>query len=242
MARSKRAADVPQSLLLSGGAMPVTASYLFPGIPEGLTAGIDEAGRGCLAGPVVAAAVILPAGAHIEGLDDSKKVPETRRAGLAAQIGATAVAWSLGVVWPQAIDEINILQATFRAMSRATATLKTRPAALLVDGNQTIPEQVLEALVPGAALRQKAIVDGDALVPVISAASILAKTFRDQLMEALDRRYPVYGFAKHKGYGTREHLAALREAGPCRLHRLSFTGVLPEKPAPPTLQEQGRLW
>lgn len=188
-------------------------------------AGIDEAGRGCLAGPVVAAAVILPAQTHLEGLADSKTLSASRRDGLAAQIGSEALAWGLGVIWPWDIDRINILQATLLAMSRAVAALKVRPKVLLVDGKQTVPESLLRDPLP----LQKAVVDGDALVPVISAASILAKTFRDDLMDRLDRRYPAYNFAKHKGYGTAEHLEALRLHGPCRLHRLTFRKVLPEE-------------
>ncbi len=203
----------------------------FSGIPVSALAGIDEAGRGCLAGPVVAAAVILPEGASIPGLDDSKVLSPTRRDGLAAEIGTVALAWGLGVIWPPEIDRINILQATLKAMCHAVTVLKVRPEGLLIDGNQTIPEPLFRQhpehwpLLP----RQKAIVDGDALVPVISAASIIAKTFRDMLMDKLDRRYPGYGFAKHKGYGSKEHFAALRELGPCPLHRKTFRGVLSEQ-------------
>ncbi|HIU17942.1 MAG TPA: ribonuclease HII [Candidatus Avidesulfovibrio excrementigallinarum] len=207
-------------------------------VPLDRVAGIDEAGRGCLAGPVVAAAVILPSGAHIEGLNDSKVVPVTRRAGMAAEIGAQALGWGLGVVWPHEIDQLNILEATFKAMSRAVRILaRTRaPELLLVDGDKTIPPHWL-LRETGQAIAQKAIVDGDALAPVISAASVLAKVFRDDLMERLDRRYPGYGFARHKGYGTPEHLAALRELGPSPLHRLSFRKVRPEEPDSPQRQQ-----
>lgn len=214
---------VPTQFLLQTSSLPVPRCW-FPDLSENVMAGIDEAGRGCLAGPVVAAAVILPAAADLPGLADSKTLSASRRDGLAAEIGAQALAWGLGVIWPWDIDRINILQATLKAMSRAVAALKVRPQVLLVDGKQTLPEDLLRAPLP----RQKAVIDGDALVPVISAASILAKTFRDDLMDRLDRRYPVYGFARHKGYGTREHLEALRTHGPCRLHRLSFAKVLPE--------------
>lgn len=196
-------------------------------VADGLVAGIDEAGRGCLAGPVVAAAVILPKKWTIPGLDDSKVVPATRRAGMAAEIGAVAVAWGLGVVWPWEIDRINILEATFKAMSRAVRTMKVAPERLLVDGNKTIPLFWLQRET-GRSWPQKAIVDGDALVPVISAASILAKVYRDTLMEKLHVRYAGYGFEKHKGYGTREHLEALERLGPCRMHRLTFRKVRPE--------------
>lgn len=185
-------------------------------------AGIDEAGRGCLAGPVVAAAVILPPGfdpAQLPGLGDSKALSAARREELAPRIRNVALAWSLGLAWPGEIDRVNILAATLRAMARAAALLKVRPALLLIDGNKTCP----------APLPQRAIVGGDALVPAISAASILAKTFRDRLLAALDRRHPGYGFAGHKGYGAATHFQALRKLGPCRQHRLTFRGVLPEE-------------
>lgn len=189
-------------------------------------AGVDEAGRGCLAGPVVAGAVILPRSFRLPGLDDSKKLTAARRAELEPAIKAQALAWGLGVIWPPEIDRINILQATFRAMARAVAVMKLRPKSLLIDGNKTIPVHLLVCPLP-----QQAIVDGDSLEPAISAASVLAKTFRDRLLERLDRRYPGYTLAAHKGYGTAAHLAALRALGPCPQHRLTFRGVLPEKPA-----------
>ncbi len=219
----------------------MTPPSIFP-VPPDLAdrmAGIDEAGRGCLAGPVVAAAVILPAEYELPGLADSKVLSAARRDTLSEGIRACAVAWGLGVIWPSVIDDINILQATFRAMARAAATLKIRPELLRIDGNKIIPAPVLARMFPNGSLpRQEALVDGDALEPSISAASILAKTFRDKLMNKLDARFPHYGLRKHKGYGTREHLAALREHGPCPLHRLTFRGVLPEKPSP----QQGSLW
>lgn len=190
-------------------------------------AGVDEAGRGCLAGPVVAGAVILPDTFHLPGLNDSKKLTAARRAALEPAIKAQAVAWGLGVIWPAEIDRINILQATFRAMARAVAVMKLQPQSLLIDGNKTIPVHLLVS----PSLPQRAIVDGDSLEPAISAASILAKTFRDRLLTVLDRRYPGYALAVHKGYGTAAHLAALRTLGPCPQHRLTFRGVLPEKPA-----------
>ena len=192
-----------------------------------MMAGVDEAGRGCLAGPVVAGAVILPASFDLPGLTDSKKLTPERRAKLEPAIKAQAVAWGLGVIWPPTIDRINILQSTFRAMAKAVAVLKVRPLRLEVDGNQIIPSHLLLTF----SLSQKAIVDGDSLVPAISAASILAKTFRDRLMESLDKRYPGYGLREHKGYGTAVHLAAIARLGPCRQHRLTFRGVLPEKPS-----------
>ena len=192
-----------------------------------MMAGVDEAGRGCLAGPVVAGAVILPASFDLPGLTDSKKLTPERRAKLEPAIKAQAVAWGLGVIWPPTIDRINILQSTFRAMAKAVAVLKVLPLRLEVDGNQIIPSHLLLTF----SLSQKAIVDGDSLVPAISAASILAKTFRDRLMESLDKRYPGYGLREHKGYGTAVHLAAIARLGPCRQHRLTFRGVLPEKPS-----------
>jgi ribonuclease HII len=185
----------------------------------GHVAGIDEAGRGCLAGPVVAAAVILPQTYDLPGLTDSKKIPEAKRDELAAAIKQQAVTWALGLAWPEEIDEVNILQATMRSMARASERLKRVPAKLLVDGNRTFASPI----------PQQAIVGGDLSQPCISAASILAKTFRDHLMTKLDKRYPGYGLAKHKGYGTREHLDAIRQLGPCPIHRKTFRGVRTER-------------
>jgi ribonuclease HII len=181
-----------------------------------LTAGIDEAGRGCLAGPVAAAAVILPC-FSLPGLADSKKIPPARRILLAADIKKTALAWSVGLAWHGEIDRVNILQATLRAMVRAVYRLKIRPDLLLIDGNQKIPLD----------MPQLTIVGGDGSEPCISAASILAKTFRDRLMTSLDHKYPGYGFAGHKGYGTREHLMSIRRLGPSPIHRMTFRGVRP---------------
>lgn len=234
--RKRRTAPERKSLLPEGGLLDVRA--LFPDCSPSLVAGIDEAGRGCLAGPVVAAAVILPPGVTIAGLDDSKVVPPSRRNGLAAEIGSVALAWGLGVVWPPEIDRLNILQATLKAMCHAVSVLKVRPAALLIDGNQAIPAAFFHARGLETVPAQRTVVDGDARVPVISAASILAKTFRDALMIKLDRRYPVYGFARHKGYGSREHREALAAFGPCPLHRKTFHGVAA---APVPDQRQGSL-
>lgn len=192
-------------------------------------AGVDEAGRGCLAGPVVAAAVILPESWDLPGLADSKKLDERRREALAPRIRECALAWGLGVVWQRRIDEINILRATFEAMARALRTLKVAPGMAFIDGNRVIPADVLRALWPEdrPAPIMEAVVSGDARMDAVAAASILAKTFRDGLMRRLARRRPGYGLERHKGYGTREHLAALRELGPCPLHRLTFAGVPP---------------
>lgn len=194
-------------------------------------AGLDEAGRGCLAGPVVAAAVILPHRYDTRSLADSKELSPARRTVLASEI-RSGCHWGLGVIWAPVIDRINILQASLLAMCRAAACLNERPDLLLIDGNKTIPLDMLQRFWGHAAPRQRAIVDGDALEPAISAASILAKVYRDELMEHLDRRYPGYGFARHKGYGTREHLNALRQYGPCRLHRRTFRGVLEKQHQP----------
>ncbi|MDO5484486.1 MAG: ribonuclease HII [Desulfovibrionaceae bacterium] len=220
----------------------------LPGMPRlsalpRLVAGIDEAGRGCLAGPVVAAAVILPEIFTLPGLTDSKAMSVSARERLAPRIKASALAWGLGVVWPPRIDAINILQATFEAMSRATGCLRCTPGILLIDGNKTLPEAVLhpfwqaghDAPLP----TQQAIVEGDRLEPAISAASVLAKTFRDGLMQHLARRWPGYAFEKHKGYGTKAHYAALRRLGPCPQHRMTFKGVMPETVTPN--EQQGRL-
>ncbi|NDV25849.1 ribonuclease HII [Desulfovibrio sp. JC010] len=193
-----------------------------------ITAGIDEAGRGCLAGPVVAGAVILPEEYDLPGLTDSKKLDEAARDRLAVEIKEQAVCWALGVCRAQVVDQINILQATFRAMGRSVTHLKVQPQMLMVDGNKTVPVQYLD----GLSCRQEAVVKGDLKIPAISAASILAKTFRDKLMVQLAKRYPAYGFEIHKGYGTKVHLEALKEHGPCAVHRMTFKGVLPEKKKP----------
>ncbi|HKK32044.1 MAG TPA: ribonuclease HII [Desulfomicrobiaceae bacterium] len=181
-------------------------------------AGVDEAGRGCLAGPVVAAAVILPQECSIVGLDDSKKLSRARREKLALEIKAQAVAWALGLSWPREIEEVNILQATLKAMARSVQRLKRTPKFLYIDGNRTTH----------LSLPQQAVVGGDGLIPCISAASIVAKTFRDHLLVHLDRRYPGYGLAGHKGYGTRIHLERIRALGPSPQHRATFRGVRPE--------------
>jgi ribonuclease HII len=178
-------------------------------------AGVDEAGRGPLAGPVVAAAVILPAQGEIDGLADSKSLSAPQRERLVAEIRRTAMAWGVAAASVAEIDRFNILQASLLAMRRAVARLAVIPHLALVDGNQC----------PKLMLPMRAIVNGDALVPAISAASIMAKVYRDHVMERLHRRYPQYGFASHKGYATAAHLRALRKFGPCPLHRRSFAPV-----------------
>ncbi|MDT7515972.1 ribonuclease HII [Rhodoferax mekongensis] len=181
----------------------------------GLVAGVDEAGRGPLAGPVVAAAVILDDLRPIAGLNDSKKLSAARREKLFDEIRAKALCCSIAQASVEEIDEINILQATLLAMRRAVEGLRLKPAKVLVDGNR-LP--VLDVLA-------EAIVKGDATVPAISAASILAKVTRDRWCAELDARYPQYGFATHKGYGTAEHLAALQTHGACPQHRKTFAPV-----------------
>ena len=181
----------------------------------GLLAGVDEAGRGPLAGPVVAAAVILDDLNPIAGLNDSKKLSPLRREKLYDEIRAKALCCSVAQASVEEIDQLNILQATLLAMSRAVEGLRLKPHKVLVDGNR-LP--VLDVLA-------EAIVRGDATVPAISAASILAKVTRDRWCRELDLQYPEYGFAGHKGYGTAEHLAALRTHGACPEHRKTFAPV-----------------
>ena len=231
-------ASLVQMVTPTGVAAPAEACLLPQGDAANpqqvLVAGIDEAGRGCLAGPVVAAAVILPHSYELPGLNDSKACSAKTRDTLAPLIRQCALAWGLGVVWPARIDAINILQATFEAMSRAVRCLRCSPAQLLIDGNKTLPRQVLTlhwGKAHSAALpAQRSIIGGDASEPAISAASILAKTYRDTLMTHMEKRWPGYGFEAHKGYGTEDHYQALRRLGPCPQHRLTFRGVLPEKP------------
>jgi len=183
-------------------------------------AGVDEAGRGPLAGPVVAAAVILNPGRPIDGLADSKKLSESRRDALALEIEARALSWSVSWADAAEIDAINILQATMLAMRRAVLGLSIRPAFIEVDGNQ-LPKIVIA----GELLAGNAIVGGDDRVAAISAASIIAKVCRDALMRNIDRHYPGYGFAQHKGYGTPRHRDCIIRLGPCPQHRRTFRPV-----------------
>jgi ribonuclease HII len=179
-------------------------------------AGVDEAGRGPLAGPVVAAAVILDPARPIRGLADSKVLAPERREVLAKRIRERATAFAVALAAVEEIDTLNILWASMLAMQRAVEALAVPPEEVLVDGNRC----------PVVAYRVRAIVGGDASVPSISAASILAKTARDAMLRELDREYPLYGFARHKGYATPEHLAALARHGPCPAHRRSFSPVV----------------
>ncbi len=183
--------------------------------PAGLMAGVDEAGRGPLAGPVVAAAVILDDFNPIVGLADSKKLTALKREKLYDEIRAKALCCSIALATAEEIDTLNILQATMLAMKRAVEGLRLTPAKVLVDGNR----------LPTLLILAEAIVKGDALVPSISAASILAKVYRDRWCDEFHQQYPQYGFAGHKGYGTAEHLAALRTHGACPQHRRSFAPV-----------------
>lgn len=177
-----------------------------------LICGVDEAGRGPLAGPVCAAAVILPKHLQIPGLTDSKKLTDKKRRELFPLIQQQALAWGIGFASEQEIDEINILQATFLAMRRAMEQLGTRPELALIDGNRA----------GDFGLPVKTVVKGDSLSANIAAASVLAKVSRDDVMVELAKQYPEYGFDIHKGYGTKAHYAALREFGPCPIHRRSF--------------------
>jgi ribonuclease HII len=177
--------------------------------------GVDEAGRGPLAGPVMAAAVILDPQRPIDGLRDSKVLSARQRETLAAQIRAGALAWAVAEASVAEIDALNILQATLLAMRRAIEALAPAAGYALIDGNQ----------LPRLRIPARAVVGGDASEPAISAASILAKTARDALMRAADAQHPGYGFAEHAGYGTPQHLARLRALGPCPLHRRSFAPV-----------------
>ncbi len=179
-------------------------------------AGVDEAGRGPLAGPVVAAAVVLDRRSGWDGLDDSKKLTPEARDVLYARVLTEARAFAWSVVGPRAIDELNIRRASLEAMRRAVTLLRVAPDLVLVDGLD---------VVPGLGCRQEAVVAGDATLLSVAAASVVAKVVRDRILSRLDRVWPDYGFARHKGYGTPEHLEALGRLGPCPLHRYSFAPV-----------------
>jgi len=196
----------------------MTARRRQPGLPlfgDGPVTGVDEAGRGPLAGPVVAAAVTLPVGVTVSDLADSKTLPESVRRRLAAEIRRVAIGWAVAWADPAEIDVLNILNATMLAMRRAVSGLAIPACHVLVDGNRC----------PRLSCTVDAVVGGDASVPVISAASILAKVARDALMAGLADRYPGYGFAGHKGYATQGHVESLRRLGPTRIHRRTFRPV-----------------
>ncbi len=194
---------------------PLALQQSFAWSEAGLVAGVDEAGRGPLAGPVVAAAVILDEGQPIAGLADSKKLSAARRDRLYDEIRAKALCCSVAQASVDEIDQLNILQATMLAMRRAVEGLRLKPRLVLVDGNR----------LPVLDVRAEAIVQGDAKVQAISAASILAKVTRDRGLAELHTQYPAYGFDQHKGYGTAQHLEALDRWGPCPAHRRSFAPV-----------------
>ena len=195
--------------------VPAPEQACLPWHPPGLVAGVDEAGRGPLAGPVVAAAVILDDLHPIAGLADSKKLTPARREKLYDEIRAKALCCSIAEASVEEIDQLNILQATMLAMRRAVMGLRLKPVMVLVDGNR----------LPTLDIQAEAIVKGDALVPTLSAASILAKVHRDRWCVQVHEEFPQYGFAGHKGYGTAVHMAALREHGACVHHRRSFAPV-----------------
>ena len=181
-----------------------------------LPAGIDEAGRGPLAGPVVAAAVIIPDSFDIPGIKDSKKLNPKKRKSLYDQITRKALSYGIGMIGPEEIDRINILQAAIKAMKLAVENLSIKPDVLLVDGINKI----------NLSIHQKTFVKGDNKCISIAAASVLAKVTRDSIMDSYDREYPLYRFIKHKGYPTREHFEILRQYGPTDIHRKTFKGVL----------------
>ena len=183
--------------------------------PFVLEAGVDEAGRGPLAGPVVVAAVILPAKYELESLDDSKRLSAVRRELLAPQIENQAITFTVEFVEVDEIDRVNILQATLNGMQRAVETLDPTPELAMIDGNRA----------PRLSCEVKTVIGGDRLIASISAASILAKVYRDRFMISMHRLYPAYGFDRHKGYPTAHHLERLRTLGPCPIHRKSFAPV-----------------
>lgn len=223
---------------MTSGQMPLSAALIQPlpfgaieeaGYARGFkcVAGLDEVGRGPLAGPVVAVAVVLPRGFSHDGIKDSKLLTPRQREQLAPMIKSHADSWGLGVVEVDEIDEINILKASLLAMAKALDSLGSMPDFILIDGNQPIPLELFNAGAgcAGSPPRQKTIVKGDRLCLSIAAASIVAKVARDDMMIELDKRYPEYGFAAHKGYGSAAHLEALRRYGPSPIHRRSFKPV-----------------
>ena len=196
-----------------------------------IIAGVDEAGRGPLAGPVIAAAVILPNSYNLKGLDDSKKITPKKRTHLFVEIQHQATAIGVGVVVAAEIDKTNILQATQQAMKMALGRLKPRPDLAVIDG-YGLPTQIIP---------NKGVIKGDQSVDVIKAASIIAKVTRDKMMEQYDIIFPVYGFKKHKGYGTREHMDKLRLNKACAIHRKSFKPVAATMPTLSWLQKEGKI-
>jgi len=212
-----RAASPQRLPFVSEGAEPDRLTFERALRQDGYrcVAGVDEAGRGPLAGPVIAACVVLPADERYQVFNDSKKLSACRREQLFEQLSESGVPIGIATVWQDEIDRLNILQASLLAMKRAILQLVEEPDFLLIDGNQPVD----------LAIPQRSLVKGDSRSASIAAASIVAKVTRDRLMTELDRRYPCYNFRKHKGYPTREHREAIIANGPCPLHRLTFRGV-----------------
>jgi ribonuclease HII len=226
----------------SGGAFQFRA-FEEEGYTQGfkLIAGIDEVGRGPLAGPVVAAAVALPRGYAHEKIRDSKLLSAKQREKLAPLIRQNAVCWGIGIVEAEEIDQLNIHQASLLAMVKALASLKSRADCALIDGNQSIPAALFRIgkFLSGRSVFQRTIIKGDRSCISIAAASIVAKVARDEIMIELDKRYPEYGFAEHKGYSCAEHFKALNRYGPSPIHRQSFK---PVRDASPQQKTHGPLF
>ena len=210
MARALTGEKLEKELLRLEGMLEYEKKYQA----AAFVCGVDEAGRGPLAGPVVAGAVILPKDLKILYLNDSKKLTEKRREELYLEIQEKAFSWNVGIVGPDVIDQINILQATYVAMRQAVGGLSVKPDVLLNDA----------VVIPGLSMHQEKIIHGDAKSLSIAAASVMAKVTRDHMMMEYDRLFPEYGFGKNKGYGTAVHIQALREYGPCPIHRRTFIG------------------
>lgn len=207
--------DIPEGNEAGTRNDPFYFERLFHDLGYGNVAGADEVGRGCLAGPVIAAAVMLSHDFSLDGLTDSKKLSEKQRESLEPEIKRRALSISIASVSSDEIDRINILQASLKAMAEAVRNLSVQPQAVLIDGNQAVP----------LSLPQKTLIKGDSRSISIAAASVVAKVYRDRLMKKLDSKYPGYLFARHKGYATSMHLEALRKYGPCPIHRRTFRGV-----------------
>lgn len=210
MARALTGEKLEKELLRLEGILEYEKKYQA----AAFVCGVDEAGRGPLAGPVVAGAVILPKDLKILYLNDSKKLTEKRREELYLEIQEKAFSWNVGIVGPDVIDQINILQATYEAMRQAVGGLSVKPDVLLNDA----------VVIPGLSMHQEKIIHGDAKSLSIAAASVMAKVTRDHMMMEYDKLFPEYGFGKNKGYGTAVHIQALREYGPCPIHRRTFIG------------------
>ncbi len=210
MARALTGEKLEKELLRLEGMLEYEKKYQA----AAFVCGVDEAGRGPLAGPVVAGAVILPKDLKILYLNDSKKLTEKRREELYLEIQEKAFSWNVGIVGPDVIDQINILQATYEAMRQAVGGLSVKPDVLLNDA----------VVIPGLSMHQEKIIHGDAKSLSIAAASVMAKVTRDHMMMEYDKLFPEYGFGKNKGYGTAVHIQALREYGPCPIHRRTFIG------------------